>query len=245
VATLEETAQTLRALYNDKVRIHRCVGTNAELKRWRLGESFIGWDVKGGWPRRGDLVLGVIGTPVYIFDLGSVARLVGTGDKKYAQMNRTVPVVPLVSMDNVISRLSGKVGSRWSMLDGDKARVFVDALAEEVLSRTATSDNEGNKQLRTCRERSRKNRKDAIEREQGRCQCCNLDLRGIFGEFGDRALEAHHIVPLGGRPSGITRVSSEELMVLCATCHRLLHAHTKLDEKALSKAWVMAWAQSG
>jgi HNH endonuclease len=244
VATLKETAQTLKALYSDKVRIHRCVGTNAELERWRLGESFIGWDVKGGWPRRGDLVLGVTGTPVYIFDLSCVARLVGTGVKKYARMDRTFPVVPMVSMASVISRLNGKVGSRWSRLDGDQARDFVDALAEEVLSRTATSDTEGNKQLRRCGERSRKNRKDAIEREQGRCQCCNLDLRGIFGEPGDRALEAHHIVPLGRRPSGTTHVSSRELMVLCATCHRLLHTDPKLDEKALSNAWMMAWARS-
>ncbi len=53
------------------------------------------------------------------------------------------------------------------------------------------------------------------------CRACGFDARRFPG-IGGRAVECHHIEPLSGRKTPRpTRI--EELMILCANCHRMIH----------------------
>ena len=53
------------------------------------------------------------------------------------------------------------------------------------------------------------------------CSACGTDYGRRAGGLGVHALDVHHLDPLGTRGEGIT--SLEELVVVCASCHRMLH----------------------
>jgi len=45
----------------------------------------------------------------------------------------------------------------------------------------------------------------------------------VYGQAGDRSIEAHHKVPIEElQPDSITPVT--EMAMVCATCHRVIHS---------------------
>jgi hypothetical protein len=55
------------------------------------------------------------------------------------------------------------------------------------------------------------------------CEACDLDPVKLYGAEGERCLEAHHLIPIEQlQPDSITRV--EEMAVVCASCHRIIHS---------------------
>lgn len=78
--------------------------------------------------------------------------------------------------------------------------------------------------LHTFRERNRaivQKRKDAAAKLA--CEVCDFDFQASYGEHGRGFIECHHTRPLHTlRPSDRTRLS--ELALVCANCHRMLHA---------------------
>ncbi|GAA0980711.1 HNH endonuclease [Nocardiopsis tropica] len=83
-----------------------------------------------------------------------------------------------------------------------------------------------------ARERSRKLRtqKIARTRAQGKpiaCQACSFDFATAYGDRGSNYIEVHHIVPLHHIGESETRL--EDLALLCANCHRMVH---------VSKPWL-------
>jgi len=76
------------------------------------------------------------------------------------------------------------------------------------------------------RERNPKLRRRKIDqrvREGGTlaCEICGFDFRATYGERGDGCIECHHVVPL--HASGETRTSLDDLILICANCHRMVH----------------------
>lgn len=55
-----------------------------------------------------------------------------------------------------------------------------------------------------------------------RCEACGLDPSEIYADRSGPVLECHHLVPLGGGGQRETRPS--DLALLCANCHRAIHA---------------------
>lgn len=53
------------------------------------------------------------------------------------------------------------------------------------------------------------------------CEVCGFDFEATYGSRGTRYAECHHVVPL--HASGATRTRLEDLAVLCANCHRMIH----------------------
>lgn len=78
------------------------------------------------------------------------------------------------------------------------------------------------------RERSRTAstaKRDAFRSEHGRlfCESCGLDPVDAYGGIeGEACIEVHHIVPITER-AGEHEVRLEDLQLLCANCHRIVH----------------------
>lgn len=63
----------------------------------------------------------------------------------------------------------------------------------------------------------------AKERANGICELCGLNSKTLDSELGHRILECHHLDPLGDRDQAST-TTLDRVTVVCANCHRLLHA---------------------
>lgn len=95
--------------------------------------------------------------------------------------------------------------------------------------------------LHRTRERDRKiveRRKAKALREHGtlHCEACGFDFAVRYGERGSGFIECHHIKPVSGLLPG-EKTKLEELVLLCANCHRMVHARRpwiSLDELKLA-----------
>jgi 5-methylcytosine-specific restriction enzyme A len=89
---------------------------------------------------------------------------------------------------------------------------------------------------RTVEERRRYVRHSRIERHSSAaklakkahgyiCQCCGFDFSRVYGELGEKFIEAHHLVPLASPPEGqpVSMDPKSDFAVLCANCHRIVH----------------------
>jgi 5-methylcytosine-specific restriction endonuclease McrA len=59
-------------------------------------------------------------------------------------------------------------------------------------------------------------------RDKYQCQICGLRFERVYGEVGKCFAEAHHLVPLS-RLGNRAKTSLEDLVTVCANCHRMLH----------------------
>lgn len=99
-------------------------------------------------------------------------------------------------------------------------------------------------QVHRQRERSKKivaKKKAAVLKGTGKlaCEACEFDFQVAYGIRGSGFIEAHHTKPVHTlRPGGKTKL--EDLALLCANCHRMVHVRQPwltVDElKALLKA---------
>lgn len=82
--------------------------------------------------------------------------------------------------------------------------------------------------LHRKRERNRKlieKKKAAHLKRNGNlaCEACGFDFERVYGERVSGYIEAHHIKPLHTLTPG-TKTSLDDLVLLCANCHRVIHA---------------------
>jgi len=102
---------------------------------------------------------------------------------------------------------------------------------------------EGQILVRQARFRSR-NRGliDAIKASSDyRCSVCDFKFGEVYGEIGNEYIIAHHIEPLGMK-RGQSRTSSDDITLLCANCHAMIHARLppfrpEQLRKSLKKHW--------
>lgn len=84
----------------------------------------------------------------------------------------------------------------------------------------------------------RRSRNDALRRtvlqaSKGVCAACDTDFAQRLGELGWSLLQVHHIEKLSERiDASVTK--AEDLAVLCANCHALIHAD-KAKPKSLKR----------
>lgn len=84
--------------------------------------------------------------------------------------------------------------------------------------------------FRSMRQRNRKLREDKLEavRRKGdpiACEVCGFDYGLVYGERGNGYIEVHHTTPL--HVTGPTQTKLDELVLLCANCHRMIHRGPK------------------
>lgn len=54
-----------------------------------------------------------------------------------------------------------------------------------------------------------------------RCEVCTFDFARTYGDVGEGYIEVHHVTPL--HVSGIRKTGLDDLICLCANCHRMCH----------------------
>lgn len=69
-----------------------------------------------------------------------------------------------------------------------------------------------------------RSKKRAIQAATGRlaCEVCKFDFAAAYGSLGEGFAECHHRVPLA-ELTGATSTKMEDLAIVCANCHRMLH----------------------
>jgi hypothetical protein len=77
-----------------------------------------------------------------------------------------------------------------------------------------------------ARSRSQRLRRLALERANGVCEACGRTFGTLFGGLGLRVLQVHHKHQLALR-SVPTVTSPDDLAVVCANCHALIHSNPK------------------
>jgi hypothetical protein len=60
-----------------------------------------------------------------------------------------------------------------------------------------------------------------------RCEICGFSFAESFGDLGSEFIEAHHKVPLAKLEPG-SKTKVEDLAMVCANCHRMLHRGQKM-----------------
>lgn len=88
------------------------------------------------------------------------------------------------------------------------------------------------------RERSRGLRRAKIQQmERGggelSCEVCAFDFEETYGELGKAYIEVHHRTPL--YVSGEVESALDDLVLLCANCHRMIHRSGWLPLESLAK----------
>jgi 5-methylcytosine-specific restriction endonuclease McrA len=72
------------------------------------------------------------------------------------------------------------------------------------------------------RERSRLLGVERKDRDGYECQVCGFRFQDHYGKLGNEFAEAHHVVPLS-QLRGQVKTSINDLVTVCANCHRMLH----------------------
>jgi predicted HNH restriction endonuclease len=114
-----------------------------------------------------------------------------------------------------------------------------DETGEEASGREDYS--EGKRRLRETSyfARNPKLVRDAKEKYGYVCQVCGFDYGKAYGELGEGYIEVHHLNPLSERPETEEEQLStnlDEVMVVCANCHRMLHRKSPaLDPSVVKK----------
>ena len=84
--------------------------------------------------------------------------------------------------------------------------------------------------LHKRRERSSRVVREAKEKHAGAnngglpCEVCGFDFQEMYGDRGKHFIEAHHKVPLSElKEDQIAETLVDDLALVCANCHRMLH----------------------
>jgi 5-methylcytosine-specific restriction endonuclease McrA len=72
------------------------------------------------------------------------------------------------------------------------------------------------------RERSQLLSLDCKLRDNYTCQVCGMRFEDVYGRLGYGVAEAHHVMPLSKLRSPV-HTSIDDLVTVCANCHRVLH----------------------
>jgi predicted HNH restriction endonuclease len=67
------------------------------------------------------------------------------------------------------------------------------------------------------------------------CQACGFDFDAVYGEIGKGYIEAHHTVQVASLMPG-ARTRLEDLIALCANCHRVVHRNGLMTVESLRAA---------
>lgn len=163
---------------------------------------------------------------------------------------------PALRPKKVVMRVAhGELWARyWLDPSGVTERIAAITAAQRYLGDLTADDEEetieeGSFVMRAHRhrERARGLRARVLKRERAAgavaCAACLREASSFDPDpsVAEAAFEAHHSAPLGARPDQRTRTLLAEVVLLCATCHRLLHARLRAAENASDNLRTDGW----
>lgn len=125
----------------------------------------------------------------------------------------------------------------WQLLEDPLAVSNADGFQDGVEPFVLAEEWRSQLRMHLRRERSSKLIRAFKERLSNlRCYVCDFDFEQTYGILGEGYIEAHHRVPVSRLNSGqVTRI--EDLVPLCANCHRMVHRDPSFDVEYLKSLW--------
>jgi hypothetical protein len=195
--------------------------------------------------RRGDLLLTVLSTPGMRMLL--CLERAATDARTARRMNLidvsawdefTDQLIPVPAVER---RLGWRIPrAPASILDPARADELLAAIADELANPTPWSVFEGQRRSSTTRVRSAAMRAACLAAAGGVCSACDRDFAALLDGAGECALEVHHLRPLANRPNDTVETMLNEVVALCAACHRIAHSPAQPSLAQLRDAWAGA-----
>lgn len=116
-----------------------------------------------------------------------------------------------------------EAGAMLGFLGGSPAETPPSEEVEQGMAEAAEGRQRTVQHVRRERSRWLRRQKIAAAGERPLCEACDFDFEAVYGERGRGFIECHHLIPVSELdPSTPTRL--EDLALLCANCHRMVHA---------------------
>lgn len=168
-------------------------------------------------------------TASIVFKLGNLAAARGgSGFANNSQQDREIWME--LGEDRVrTARLASAIRSTFD--DVEAAEVICPDADEGIVF----AEGELVTRVHRIRERSPRLRSAVLKARKGQLQCdaCGTDAKRVPESIRSAMFEAHHIVPLA--VSGRRTVRVSDCVLLCASCHRLVHAAIALNGEWLDR----------
>jgi 5-methylcytosine-specific restriction enzyme A len=113
---------------------------------------------------------------------------------------------------------------RRSVLAGELTDLPTDAETDDGVQEGGLLERRSTARERDPKLRARKIRDARTKRGHIACEVCAFDFERVYGDRGAGYAECHHVVPLHVSGPTITRL--DDLILLCANCHRMIHRFT-------------------
>lgn len=242
VLTVEEQIDKLRniqAQARADYRVVKCTGTYSEYEDYLAGSDDLGWNVEKG-ARKHDLLCSAIrrGRAQELWVVSVCLVVAKVGGHHQWESDSDVAIDPALRMADVLAR-GGLPSPMQQVYKGDDAGRLVDGIADALQDAQPLELPEQERKWQWCQPRSPALRRAKLADSDGTCEVCSENYPKLFPTRGNTAVDVHHIEPLSGRLE-VGSTSTDDLAVLCATCHRLLHADPKLDMERLRLEWDQA-----
>jgi 5-methylcytosine-specific restriction protein A len=124
--------------------------------------------------------------------------------------------------DELVAALEQKWAEHLAMVGG--------SVPDPAITNNTVVGIEGTKRLRTHEYKERDRKIVALKKQQAvsqfgelRCEVCGFVFKRVYGCIGQDYIECHHTVPLAQLCEG-HRTTLDHLALVCANCHRMLHA---------------------
>lgn len=195
-------------------------------QRWHAFGEATGWNSPDGpAPLPGtDIVVDVCQGPPRVL----AGRDYGATFAEDAWMHDDWEMLPAIPFAEVLREAGLSPTLRLpAVLEDDRAETLEEKINDMVARwpLPVLVDSEGRPKNNQSRTRSNALRRTALMQSDGTCSCCRVDYARVLPDgAGMKALQVHHLKPLAGADPDAGAVTTvDDLVVVCASCHVLLH----------------------